>query len=171
MSFTNSVIAKMPAVKQLTFVFLIFFGLCSFAFSNVDYEKKDSPRVSVVEMTKDILYYVNLHRRSIGLQNLQLNDVECALAVQHSINMASNKTPFGHSGLNDRAKKIAHEIGKISMVAENVASGDMSAKEVVDGWLHSPGHKRNIETNFTLTGIGVAKNSKGIIYYTQIFTK
>jgi uncharacterized protein YkwD len=47
----------------------------------------------------------------------------------------------------------------------------MSAKEVVEGWLNSPGHKRNIEGDFTLTGIGVAKNNKGIIYYTQIFTK
>lgn len=158
-------------MKQLKYFILTLVCFSSFSFRNIGSIKDDSPKVSVIEMTKDILYYVNLHRRSIGLQNLKLNDVECSLAVQHSINMASNKTPFGHDGLNDRAKKISHDIGKVSMVAENVASGDMSAKEVVDGWLHSPGHKRNIETDFTLTGIGVAKNSKGVVYYTQIFTK
>jgi uncharacterized protein YkwD len=122
-------------------------------------------------MTKDILYFINAHRRAIGLKNLQLNNVESSLALQHSINMASNRTPFGHKGLNERARIISHKVGAISMAAENVASGDMNAKEVVEGWLNSPGHKRNIETDFTLTGIGVAKNDKGVIYYTQIFTK
>src|ERR1700749_5283190 len=151
-----------------TITFLLLISLCLFSFRNSYPEITpvtiggDAPKVSVIEMTKDILYYINLHRRSIGLKNLSLNSVECSLAVQHSINMASNKTPFGHEGLNDRAKTIAKQVGKISMAAENVASGDMSAKEVVEGWLNSPGHKRNIETDFTLTGIGVAKNSKGV---------
>jgi uncharacterized protein YkwD len=57
------------------------------------------------------------------------------------------------------------------MVGENVASGQMTAKEAVEGWLQSPGHKRNIEGNFTLTGIGWAKDKRGMIYFTQIFTK
>jgi hypothetical protein len=34
--------------------------------------------------------------------------------------------------------------------------GPMGAREVVDGWLHSPGHRRNIEGDFRLTGIGLA---------------
>jgi hypothetical protein len=35
--------------------------------------------------------------------------------------------------------------------------GPMGAREVVDGWLHSPGHRRNIEGDFRLTGIGLAE--------------
>jgi len=41
----------------------------------------------------------------------------------------------------------------------------------VDGWLNSPGHKKNIEGNFTLTGIGYARDHKGNIYFTQIFSR
>ena len=46
----------------------------------------------------------------------------------------------------------------------------MSAKEVVEGWLNSKGHRENIEGNSTYTGIGLAKASDGRIYFTpQIF--
>jgi len=47
----------------------------------------------------------------------------------------------------------------------------MTAREVVDGWLHSPGHKRNIEGDFIFTGIGHARDKKGDIYFTQIFSR
>ena len=85
--------------------------------------------------------------------------------------MASGKTPFGHSGFNDRSAYLNKKMGPITLIAENVASGQMSAGEVVDGWLHSPGHRRNIEGNFKFTGIGLARGRNGMIYYTQIFTR
>jgi len=120
---------------------------------------------------EDILYYVNIDRKSKGLKPLKINEVESAIAAQHSRDMASGRTPFGHEGLEARAKKIRKQLGSITMVGENVASGPMTAKEAVEGWLQSPGHKRNIEGDFTLTGIGWAKGKKGMIYFTQIFTK
>lgn len=167
----------MSFVKMFKFALIATFCVLFFSFKNLPNPKpseaiydKASP-IAIVNMTKEILYYVNIHRRSIGRQPLRLSDIESSLAVAHSVNMASNKTPFGHRGLDERAKSIERQIGKITTVAENVASGSMSANEVVDGWLQSPGHKRNIEGDFTLTGIGVAKNDKNVIYYTQIFSK
>lgn len=123
------------------------------------------------KIENDILYYVNLHRKSIGLRPLKLNSVESSVANKHSVNMATGKVPFGHQGFNDRAKSLRKKLGSITMVGENVASGQMTAKEAVDGWLQSPGHKRNIEGDFTMTGIGSAKARNGMIYFTQIFTK
>ena len=120
---------------------------------------------------EDILNYVNLDRKSKGLKALRLNKIESSIAAQHSRNMATGKVPFGHDGLQTRAKAIRKQLGGISTVGENVASGQMTAREAVDGWLQSPGHKRNIEGDFTLTGIGWAKDKKGMIYYTQIFSK
>jgi len=119
----------------------------------------------------DILRYVNEDRKSKGLKPLKLNDYESSIAAEHSHNMASGRVPFGHDGLTARAKKIRKQLGGINTVGENVASGQMTAKEVVEGWLNSPGHKRNIEGDFTLTGIGLAKDKKGMTYFTQIFTK
>ena len=123
------------------------------------------------EMEKEILHFVNADRKSNGLKPLELNSFESSVAMEHSQNMASGKTPFGHKGMEARIRKINKEMGPISNAGENVAVGQMNASEVVRGWLNSPGHKRNIEGDFTLTGIGYAKDKKGEIYFTEIFTK
>ena len=122
-------------------------------------------------MEKDILRLVNQYRHSKRLPPLQINQLESTVAEQHSRNMASGRTPFGHEGFHQRSAYLNKKMGPIRVMAENVASGQMSASEVVDGWLHSPGHRRNIEGDFRLTGIGLARGSRGMIYFTQIFTR
>src|SRR5277367_2196591 len=114
-------------------------------------------------METEILQYVNEDRKLHNLSSLQLNDMESSLATKHSRDMATGKVKFGHEGFNSRAKAIQKSLGAIE-VGENVASGPMTAREVVDGWLNSPGHKKNIEGNFMLTGIGYARDKKGNIY-------
>jgi uncharacterized protein YkwD len=129
-----------------------------------------SPPVSA-SMASDILRYVNQHRHSMGLKPLEANSYISSVALGHSKDMLSGKTPFGHEGFRDRIDLIRKRLGPLHVVAENVASGPMTAREVVDGWLHSPGHRRNIEGDFHLTGIGVATARNGMIYFTQIFAK
>ena len=119
----------------------------------------------------DILRYVNEHRRSKGLAPLQANSFISSVALAHSRDMLSGKSAFGHDGFNERIDRMRKHLGPIRVAAENVASGPMSAREVVDGWLHSPGHRRNIEGNFKLTGIGLARRGDGMIYFTQIFIR
>jgi uncharacterized protein YkwD len=130
-----------------------------------------TPALPPDSMITGILKYVNEDRVQHGLPPLRLDETESALAARHSRNMASGKVPFGHQGLEARAKAIRKALGPVSALGENVASGPMSAHEVVDGWLRSPGHKRNIEGDFTLTGIGYARDSKGNIFFTQIFSR
>jgi uncharacterized protein YkwD len=122
-------------------------------------------------MSAEILRYVNQHRRALHLPALLPNSFISSVALEHSRDMLSGKTPFGHDGFRDRIELIRRKLGPIHVVAENVASGPMSAKEVVEGWLNSPGHRRNIEGDFRLTGIGLAFRQDGMIYFTQIFAK
>jgi uncharacterized protein YkwD len=128
-----------------------------------DYSRMDT-------METEILQFVNDDRKQHDLSPLQLNELESSLALKHSQDMASEKVKFGHDGFNSRAKAIQKSLGATE-VGENVASGPMTAREVVDGWLNSPGHKKNIEGNFILTGIGYARDKKGNIYFTQIFSR
>jgi uncharacterized protein YkwD len=121
-------------------------------------------------METQILQFVNEDRKQHGLSPLEMNGLESSLASKHSHDMATGKVKFGHDGFNARAKAIQKAIGSTD-VGENVASGPMTAREVVDGWLNSPGHKKNIEGNFTLTGIGYATDKKGNIFFTQIFSR
>jgi len=121
-------------------------------------------------MENEILQFVNEDRKQHNLKLLQMNTLESSLALKHSGDMAAGKVKFGHDGFNSRAKTIQKELGATE-VGENVASGSMTAREVVDGWLHSPGHKKNIEGDFILTGVGYVRDKKGDIYFTQIFSR
>lgn len=124
-------------------------------------------------MEEDILKYINDYRRSKGLGGLQMIDAASQQAAQHSRNMASGRTAFSHDGFEQRIANIKKAMGAdyMAAAAENVALGQLSAREVVNGWLKSAGHKKNIEGNYNLTGVGVARNSKGVMYYTQIFLR
>jgi uncharacterized protein YkwD len=128
--------------------------------------------VSLEGMEKGILYYVNKHRKSIGRSELQMLDAASVQAATHSRNMATKKTPFSHDGFENRIAAITKATASAYRgAAENVAYGEMSAEEVVDGWLHSPPHKKNIEGDYNLIGIGVSKAKDGTVYYTQIFLR
>ena len=83
--------------------------------------------------------------------------------------MATKKIPFRHDGFDERMAAISRQLKNVSATAENVAYGANTAKDVVDMWLHSPGHKKNIEGNYNLTGLGIEKGTDGQLYYTQIF--
>ena len=53
---------------------------------------------------------------------------------------------------------------------ENVALGQLSAAEVVDSWMHSRGHRKNIlSSDFIELGVGVAIDRAGRPYYVQVF--
>jgi uncharacterized protein YkwD len=124
-------------------------------------------------MEASILRYINDHRRSIGSGSLQMLDAASAQAYQHSKNMATGKAGFGHGGFEQRIQAIKKSMGTnfLAASAENVAYGQLSAKDVVKGWLNSAGHKKNIEGNYNLTGIGVYKDKEGVLYFTQIFLR
>ena len=120
-------------------------------------------------LEEEILVHINKYRRSRGLSKLQMNPVITTEAEKHSRNMASKRAGVSHAGFSSRVKRISKQLGNVSQSAENVAFGYTSAKDVVNGWLHSPGHRKNIEGSFKLTGIGVAKDKAGTLFFTQLF--
>ncbi|NCI46028.1 CAP domain-containing protein [Sediminibacterium soli] len=126
---------------------------------------------STTNMEASILSYINAYRRSKGLPNLQTSGAAEQQAELHSRNMATGRTSFGHDGFQQRVKNIAAALGFVSASAENVAYGSRTARQVVDGWLNSSGHRRNIEGNYNLTGIGVSADRNGVLYFTQLFVR
>lgn len=123
------------------------------------------------KLEDDILILINKYRKSKGLPALTDNLVIQQEARRHSMAMASKRIEFGHDGFNIRSKIITSKVPGTNAVAENVAYGSQTAKEVVDGWINSPGHKKNIEGNYKLTGIGVARGEDSRLYFTQIFAR
>lgn len=91
------------------------------------------------------------------------------IALEHSRDMAEGKTGFGHAGFGERYAKAKKEIRNLHGFAENVAYGFISGIQVVLMWEKSPGHRRNLLGPYKYTGIGIAKNKRGQLFYTEIF--
>lgn len=133
--------------------------------------KETVPSYRGTAMEESVLYYTNLYRSNKGLNPLILNKTASEVAYLHSKNMALKKAAFGHTGFEDRIAAIQSKSGKMAAAAENVAFGQLTAKEVVDGWIKSAPHRKNLEGNYTMMGLGYAKDARGVPYYTQIFLR
>ena len=134
-----------------------------------------SPKSSDVEnessIEKEVEEQINQYRKEEGLLPLTIDPAINKLAKMHSEEMASGEVPVGHQGFQGRSKTLADNIDS-EAVSENVAYNkgyENPAKQAVEGWLKSPGHKKNIEGKYNLTGIGVAKNEQSEVFFTQIF--
>lgn len=158
----NRTMRSRPRFSQ--FIYLMGIGILSalpFALHAQD--------LSQAEMEKDILYYVNQHREEIGKAPLKLASIITEEAIDHSKDMAKHRVNFGHDGFEDRVAIINRKLKPYHAVGENVAYGQLSAQKVVQLWLRSAGHRKNIEGDYNLTGIGISQSKDGTIYYTQMF--
>jgi hypothetical protein len=112
---------------------------------------------------KRLLDDTNRERAASGLQPLKWDNTLAAAARQHAQllareNVLSHQLP-GELPLDQR---VAQAGAKYSMVAENVAIGP-NPEEIHDGWMHSPGHRRNIlNAELTAIGIGTTRGSGGL---------
>lgn len=121
---------------------------------------------------KEQLVYreIENYRASKHLPPLCYNSVISNQARSHSRKMAIARA-IDHSGFTIRSAFLRGTISA-NLVSENVASYQGLTNEVqtiVKCWLDSPEHLRNIVGQYTRTGVGVASNSDGESYYTQIF--
>ncbi|PSB55712.1 CAP domain-containing protein [Chamaesiphon polymorphus CCALA 037] len=115
---------------------------------------------------------VNKYRQSRNLPPLVADPDISAQAKAHSEQMARSGN-MSHDGFNERVASVAKTIvyrNAAENVAYNMGYGqpDLVA---VQGWIESPGHKKNMTGQFDLTGIGVARGAKGEYYFTQIFIR
>ena len=93
-------------------------------------------------------------------------------AIRHSQDMATHDI-FSHTGsdgssVSDRATESGYSWSRIG---ENIAAGQTSAEQAIDGWLASPGHCRNImEPAFTDMSVACNANPSTEFgsYWTQV---
>jgi hypothetical protein len=104
---------------------------------------------------------------------LRLNDGLNIAAQTHAEDMASLNY-FGHNSLDGRTpgNRIKGAGYFSRKTGENIAAAQQSLAQVVEGWLQSPGHCRNImDPDFKELGVGVKidlNTDKGV-YWVQTF--
>ncbi len=106
---------------------------------------------------------------------LSWNAVLASAAQEHSNNMA-NYDFFSHTGLDGStvSTRVTAQGYTWSYVAENIAGGQPTAQSVVDAWMTSEGHCKNIMSeNPVDMGLACSANSDATYtyYWTQVFAK
>ena len=139
--------------------------------NNNSSESNEEVSGSFSSFQQEVVRLVNVERSKRGLSQLTFNAELSNVATIKSQDMI-NKNYFSHTSPTygspfDMMKKF-----NISYKAagENIAKGQTSPAQVVNSWMNSQGHRENIlSTKFTDIGIGVAKDSNGTLYWTQMF--
>jgi uncharacterized protein YkwD len=117
----------------------------------------------------ETLNLINDYRKSVGLNSLEKNDYVSIKAEEHTNYMIS-KNVLSHDNASTRFQSIIDNLRALK-VAENNAFNYNTGQEVIDAWLKSPGHKANIDGDYTHFGISIRSNSDGKRYFTNIFVK
>ncbi len=132
---------------------------------------EDAPEESggVQEAAAAVASLVNAARQDAGLSELELDADLCAAAQARAQEIAqsfSHTRPDGSSCFT-----ILEEFGiSYRAAGENIAMGQRTPEEVMDGWMNSSGHRANIlNGTFTSIGVGYYVDGAGAAHWVQIF--
>ncbi len=118
-----------------------------------------------------VVTLVNRARARAGCRPLTVDGRLAGAALAHSTDMA-RRNYFSHDAPDgsDPAGRISEAGYRWSAYGENIAAGYADAASVMDGWMHSPGHRANIlDCDFRNIGVGVAMSGSRKRYWTQDF--
>ncbi|ROP32493.1 CAP domain-containing protein [Couchioplanes caeruleus] len=126
--------------------------------------------VSTSTLQTQVVSLSNQARVKAGCKALKVNAALLWAARGHSKYMATSGR-FSHTGArNSTFAARARAAGYTAARSENIAWGYRSAREVVNGWLKSPGHRRNLlDCGARTFAVGVVYSTNGTPYYTQMF--
>ena len=132
---------------------------------------EQKPSTDFSSYQQQVLDLVNVERTKRGISALTLDSNLSSVATKKSQDMV-NKNYFDHTSPTygspfDMMKQFGISY---RTAGENIAKGQKTPQEVVTAWMNSEGHRKNIlNPNFTNLGVGIAKDSKGTTYWTQMF--
>lgn len=118
-------------------------------------------------LAMQVFSLVNSERAKYGLSPLTY---DTTLSRAANIRAVEIKSLFSHTRPNGQSCfTVLDEVGySYRSAGENIAYGQRSAKEVMDAWMNSEGHRANILGDYDYIGIGVYE-SGGVIYWSQMF--
>ena len=125
--------------------------------------------IHIQPIESEILTLINNHRENLGLNQLKKLEVIKTQTQEHTLYMV-DKNELSHDFFHKR-KEYLVENANASSVSENVGYGYTSASSLVNAWLQSEGHRKNIEGDFTHFNITAKYNENGDWFYTNIFIK
>lgn len=121
------------------------------------------------DYAKKVLDIVNQERAKVSKPALKMTDGLFSTANQRAAELAV-AYDSGHLRPDGTTCFTAFPTGN-SMMGENIAMGQTTPEQVMNDWMHSEGHKKNIlgmSANYDTIGIGCFERD-GILYWVQCF--
>ncbi len=162
--------AHRPGKKQKIVIAIIILVVAVFYFASKERQARRGPSFSHEALTpreafapretltkEAIIAATNNARATQGLRALNESSLLNAVAEARARDMLE-KQYFDHvSPTGERASDIAQRVGyRYKIIAENIAAGGfLTNQKVVDGWMQSPGHRKNL-LSADVQDIGVA---------------
>ena len=122
---------------------------------------------------QQVVDLVNKERAAAGLSALKVNTTLAKVAETKAADMRDNNY-FSHTSPTYGSPFDMMKQFGISYTAagENIAKGQKTPAEVMNGWMNSSGHKANIlNSNYTEIGVGYVTDSNGNGYWVQEFIR
>ncbi len=129
-------------------------------------ENENNSNSSVSSIEQEVVRLVNIERQKAGLAPLKI-DTELSKVARLKSEDMKKKGYFSHTSPTygspfDMLKQFNITY---KTAGENIAKGQKTAQAVVNAWMNSEGHRRNIlSKSFTHIGVGHTSN-----YWTQLF--
>ncbi len=156
-----------------------------------------APVMDIPILEKQIHELINQQRNSNGLSSLSYDPSLASIARKHSADMALNNyfehvnlqglDPTGRGsregyscyknygsyytqGIAENIFKTSHTTSYNERIVYDLIPMEEIAQSTVNGWMNSPGHRKNILTaTYDREGIGVAISSDNKVYVTEDF--
>ncbi|WP_433391263.1 CAP domain-containing protein [Micromonospora sp. KLBMP9576] len=130
---------------------------------------KNTVGSGVSSQAREVVRLVNAERTKAGCGAVGIDDKLTTAAQRHSKDQADHRN-MSHTGSD--GSNVGTRLGRVGYAwrtyGENVAWNQQTPAAVMQAWMNSPGHRKNIlNCAFTEIGVGVA-NSNGP-YWTQVF--
>lgn len=123
---------------------------------------------SISQAAQQVIDLTNAERSKNGLPGLTMDNQLCGVAQKKSVDMQQNNY-FSHTSPTYGSPfDMMRDFGvTYNSAGENIAQGQQTPQAVVQAWMNSEGHRKNILSNsFTHIGVGYEQNGN---HWTQMF--
>ncbi len=132
-------------------------------------EKPAEDVTKASSVSDKVLEIVNRERAANGLSALKLDTALSKVAQAKAEDMLKNNY-FSHTSPTYGSPFEMLKTFGISYrsAGENIAKGQKTPESVMQAWMASSGHRKNILGNYTRLGVGYV-NKNGVTYWVQMF--
>lgn len=133
-------------------------------------DNESSEDNSALSYAEQVVKLVNEERAKAGLPALT---IDADITAAANVRAQEIKQQFSHTRPNGSSFSTALKEQGVTFrgSGENIAWGQKTPEQVMNGWMNSDGHRANIlNENFKNIGVGYYQDENGVNHWVQLFT-